>query len=67
MLKKFFSFGSWLPNIGKKVDSTITSVEKGYKNVLLFQSAIKHLKAFRADWRRIMGEEETPNVEQEKQ
>lgn len=64
MFKKIFSVGKGLLTIGKKVDTAIDYAEKGYKNVLLFQAAIKHLKAFRADWRKIMGEENSPNVEQ---
>lgn len=64
MLKKMFSLGKGLLTIGKKVDTAIDYAEKGYKNVLLFKSAINHLKAFRADWKKIMGEENSPKVEQ---
>ncbi|WP_047788773.1 hypothetical protein [Tenacibaculum mesophilum] len=64
LLGKLLNVGSLLKGVGSKVDTAIKYGDSGYKSILLYKSFFKHLKAFRADWIEIYGEDNSPNVEQ---
>ncbi|WGH76137.1 hypothetical protein P8625_02925 [Tenacibaculum tangerinum] len=64
ILSKFLNVGSYLKGFGSNVDKAIEYGDSGYKSILLYKSFFKHLKAFRADWIEIYGEEKAQNKEQ---